>query len=384
MVGHMLASGDAGKSWRSTRVAQQLAIDYPIIQAPFGGLPSQRLTATVSNFGGLGSLGAVTLGSSAISEVIAEIRSLTRKPFAINLWVSTADREASHVGLGIIEERICALARYYAELGIEPPSKVEAKPQDFETQVRAVIDAGVPVLSFVYGISPSEIVAECRRKSVRTIATATTPEEALELERAGIDLIVASGFEGGGHRGSFLRSPVQSLMGSFSLIPQVVDAVQIPVVAAGGIADGRGLKAALALGAEGVQIGTAFLACAGSGANISHREALLSKDTTRTELTDKFTGRLARGIKNHLMDELNDIDSTVMPFPPQHALVQTVAQPASMRGRADLMTLWAGQSVGLCHHADAAELMTELIAALEDIRKSEFEELGKQSETASR
>jgi nitronate monooxygenase len=120
------------------------------------------------------------------------------------------------------------------------------------------------------------------------------------------------------------------------------------------------------------------------GANTTQREALLSKDTTRTELTDKFTGRLARGIKNHLMDELNDIDSTVMPFPLQHALVQTVAQPASMRGQADLMTLWAGQSVGLCHDADAAELMTELIVALEGIRKAEFEELGKQSQTASR
>ena len=158
----MLASGNAGKFWRSTRVAQKLGIDYPIIQAPFGGLPSQRLTATVSNLGGLGSLGAVTLGSSAISEVIAEIRSLTSKPFAINLWVSTSDREASHVALGVIDERICALTRYYAELGIEPPSKIEAKPQDFETQARAVIDAGVPVLSFIYGIPPSEILDECR------------------------------------------------------------------------------------------------------------------------------------------------------------------------------------------------------------------------------
>jgi hypothetical protein len=163
----MPASGDAGESWRSTRVAQQLGIDYPIIQAPFGGLPSQRLTATVSDLGGLGSLGAVTLGSSAISEVIGEIRSLTSKPFAINLWVSTSDREASQVGLGVVEERIRALARYYAELGIEPPSKVEAKPQDFETQVRAVIDAGVPVLSFIYGIPPSEILDECRRQRIQ-------------------------------------------------------------------------------------------------------------------------------------------------------------------------------------------------------------------------
>src|SRR5258708_20817945 len=195
MVGHMLASGNAGKPWRSTRVAQQLGIDYPIIQAPFGGLPSQRLTATVSNFGGLGSLGAVTLGSSAISEVIAEIRSLTRKPFAINLWVSTADREASHVGLGIIEERICALARYYAELGIEPPSKVEAKPQDFETQVRTVIDAGAPALSFIYGIPPSEILDESRGRKIKTIRTATPPKKPSTLNQAGFRSIVAPNFD---------------------------------------------------------------------------------------------------------------------------------------------------------------------------------------------
>jgi nitronate monooxygenase len=144
MAGHMLASGNAGKFWRSTRVAQKLGIDYPIIQAPFGGLPSQRLTATVSNLGGLGSLGAVTLCASAISEVIGEIRSLTSKPFAINLWVSTSDREALRVGLGVIEERIRALAEYYTELGVEPPSKIESKPQDFEVQVRAAIDAGAP------------------------------------------------------------------------------------------------------------------------------------------------------------------------------------------------------------------------------------------------
>jgi nitronate monooxygenase len=188
MEGHMLASGNAGKSWKSTRVAQQLGIDYPIIQAPFGGLPSQRLTATVSNLGGLGSLGAVTLGSSAISEVIAEIRSLTSKPFAINLWVSTSDREAFQVGSGAIEERIRALAQYYAELGVDPPSKIEAKPQDFGTQVRAAIDAGVPVLSFIYGIPPAEILEECRRRKIKTIGTATTPEEASALEQAMIEV----------------------------------------------------------------------------------------------------------------------------------------------------------------------------------------------------
>jgi nitronate monooxygenase len=367
MEAHMLAGGNAGKFWRSTRVAQKLGIDYPIIQAPFGGLPSQLLTATVSNLGGLGSLGAVTLGSSAIREVIDEIHSLTSKPFAVNLWVSTSDREALHVGLGVIEERIRALAQYYSELGIEPPSKIQAQPQDFETQVRTAIDAGVPVLSFIYGIPPTEILAECRRQKIKTIGTATTPEEAFALEQAGFEFIVASSFEGGGHRGSFLRSPAESLMGGFSLIPQVVDTVKLPVIAAGGIADGRGLAAAFALGAEGVQIGTAFLACAGSGANQAYRTALSLFAANGTDLTDAFTGRLARGIRNRLMNEFRDVSSPPLPFPVQHALTQTVATPASAQATLELMTIWAGQNASLCHSTDATELITRLIAETQTV-----------------
>jgi|RhiMetdeSRZDD1v2_1073273.scaffolds.fasta_scaffold329537_2 nitronate monooxygenase len=362
---HMLANGNAKKSWRSTRAAHLLGIDYPIIQGPFGGLPSQRLTGTVSNLGGLGSLGAVTLGSSAIMEVIGEIRSLTSKPFAINLWVSTSDREASHISSDVIEEKIRTFTRYYAELGVEPPSEVESKLQDFETQVRAAIDAGPPVLSFIYGIPPAEILDECRRRAIKTIGTATTPEEAVALEEAGLEFIVASGFEGGGHRASFLHSPADSLIGGFSLIPQVVDAVAVPVIAAGGIADGRGLVAALALGAEAVQIGTAFLPCAGSGASKAYRAALLSEAAKRTDLTDAFTGRLARGIRNRLMNEFRQMSSPPLPFPLQHALTQTVAAPASAQETAELMTLWAGQSAGLCRCTEATEFMTQLIAEVD-------------------
>jgi nitronate monooxygenase len=202
----MPVNGHDGRSWQDTRVADQLGIDYPIIQAPFGGYPSQHLTATVSSLGGLGSLGAVTLSGPAIREAVDEIRTLTNKPFAVNLWVSTSDREASHVHSDVIEKKIRELARYYAELGIEPPSTVEDRSQDFEAQVQAVIDAGAPVLSFIYGVPPVEMLDECRRRAIKTIGTATTLEEAVVLEKAGIDLIVASGFEGGGHRGSFLRS----------------------------------------------------------------------------------------------------------------------------------------------------------------------------------
>jgi nitronate monooxygenase len=362
---HMLTSGNAKKSWRSTRVAHLLGIDYPIMQGPFGGLQSQRLTATVSNLGGLGSLGAVTLGSSAIMDAIGEIRSLTSKPFAINLWVSTSDREALHISYEVIEERIRAFTRYYAELGIEPPSQVESTPQNFEAQVRAAIDAGAPVLSFIYGIPPSEILDECRRQAIKTMGTATTPEEAVDLEEAGLEFIVASGFEGGGHRPSFLRSPADSLIGGFSLIPQVADAVAIPVIAAGGIADGRGVVAALALGAEAVQIGTAFLPCADSGASKAYREALLSEAAKRTDVTDAFTGRLARGIRNRLMNEFRHMSSPPLPFPLQHTLTQTVAAPASVQEKVELMTLWAGQSAGLCRCTEATEFMTQLIAEVD-------------------
>lgn len=355
-------NGDAMFSWRLTRAAQLIGIEYPIIQAPFGGFPSQRLTATVSNLGGLGSLGAVTLGSSAINEVIGEIRSLTQRPFAINLWVSTSDQQASHISAEEIDQAIQSYASYYDELGIERPAQVEAMSPDFEAQVAAAIDARVPVLSFVFGIPPAEVLTECRQQGIRTIGTATTPEEAVALEEAGLELIVASGFEGGGHRGSFLSSAAHSLIGSVSLIPQVVDAVHVPVIAAGGIADARGIAAALALGAQGVQIGTAFLACAGSGASKPHGEAVLSKAAKRTGLTDAFTGRLARGLRNRLMDELEDRNSPPLPFPLQHAVTQTFARAAAQQGKTEFMTLWAGQSASLCRCTNATELVTQLIA----------------------
>jgi len=163
----MRASGNEKRSWKSTGFLKLLAIDYPIIQAPFGGFPSQQLTAAASNVGGLGSLGAVTLGSSAITEVTQEIRSLTTKPLAINLWVSTSDRQAARIKSDIIQSKSQGLARYYAELVIEPPLQVESKPQDFEIQVRTAVDARPTVLSFIYGIPPAEILAECRKHAIR-------------------------------------------------------------------------------------------------------------------------------------------------------------------------------------------------------------------------
>jgi nitronate monooxygenase len=206
-----------------------------------------------------------------------------------------------------------------------------------------------------------EILRECRAGGIVTIGTATTPDEAATLEKAGVDAIAASGFEAGGHRGSFLRRSEDSLMGTLSLVPQVVDAVDVPVIAAGGIADARGVVAALALGAEGVQMGTAFLACEDSGASRLHRKALRETKAGHTGLTRGFTGRLARGIHNRLMADLNREGTAILPYPLQRALVRNLSIAAEAAGRADLMPLWSGQSAPLSTNPDAQGLLQSLV-----------------------
>src|SRR6201998_3197045 len=262
--------------WHENRLTAKLEIDYPLIQAPLGGLSSQKLTAAVSNFGGLGSFGAHGLAPEAIKEAIAEIRSLSSKPFAMNLWVSMEDEGARTSDVNAFNRSLAPLAVHLAALGVPRPAYKPYSPTRFEDQARVLLDANVPAFSFIYGVPSREILEECRAKSIVTMGTATTPDEAVVLQDAGVDAIVASGFEAGGHRGSFLRSAEDSLTGTFSLVPQIVDIVDVPVIAAGGIGDARGVVAALALGAEGVQLGTAFLACEKSGAHPVHREAILS------------------------------------------------------------------------------------------------------------
>jgi len=348
-------------AWNKTRVSDKLGVEYPIIQGPLGGLSSQRLTAAVSNFGALGSFGAHSLAPSAIQEVIAEIRSLTNKPFAMNLWVSMEDEGAATSDAEEFERASAHLAPHLGKVGASLPQFSPYQPIRFEDQARVVLDAKAPVFSFIYGIPPKEILDECHRQGIVTIGTATTPDEAVALEQAGVDVVVASGFEAGGHRGSFLRAAEDSLTGTISLVPQVVDAVEIPVVAAGGIADARGIVAAFALGAEGVQMGTVFLAAEESGASALHREAILSGGASRTSLTRGFTGRLARGIHNQLLEEMNRPGVAVLPYPLQRGLMRNLAVPAQQAGRSELLALWAGQSAGIAQHRDVKTLLQSLV-----------------------
>jgi nitronate monooxygenase len=355
------------QAWNNTRISTSLGIEYPLIQGPLGGLSSQQLTATVSNLGGLGSFGAHSLTPSAIEDVIPVIRSLTSKPFAVNLWVSMEDEGAFKSDAAAFDRSLSHLSGHIQAVGGKLPAYKPYAPMRFEDQVRILIDAKVPVFSFIYGVPPKEILDECRAQGIVTIGAATTPDEAIALEEAGVDVIAASGFEAGGHRGSFLRAAEESLTGTFSLVPQVVDAVSVPVVAAGGIGDARGIVAAFALGAEGVQIGTAFLASDESGASVHHRRALLSGEAGRTGLTRGFTGRLARGIHNQLLEEFNRSDAEILPYPLQRALMKNLAVPAENAGRTDLIPLWAGQSANLSRQSDAKTLFRSLVSEVSTI-----------------
>jgi nitronate monooxygenase len=353
--------------WNENRFTAKLGIDYPVIQGPLGGLSSQKLTAAVSNFGGLGSFAAHSLTPGAIKDAIAEIRSLTSKPFAMNLWVSMEDEGARTSDENAFNRSLAPLAAHIAAMGAPRP---EYKPYSwirFEDQARAFLDEKVPVFSFIYGIPPQEILEECRAKHIFTIGTATTPEEGAALQKAGVDAIVASGFEAGGHRGSFLRAAEDSLTGIFSLVPQIADVVNVPVIAAGGIADARGVIAALALGAEAVQMGTVFLACEESGASPLHRQALRGKKAGHTALTKGFTGRLARATHNRLMEELNRKETEILPYPLQRGLVRNLAIAAEATGRSDLLPLWAGQSANLSTCTDVPAFLTSLVEEVSEM-----------------
>jgi len=338
-------------------------IDAPIVLGPFGGLSSIELTAAVSELGGLGSYGLYGYSADRISDTIAALHSATRRPFAVNLWLPTGDEVTpGEVDLGPAIE---AVAPLYDELGlVRPTPPIEFLP-DLDSQLTAVLDAAPAALSVVFGVPSERLIAAARSRGIRVIGTATTVEEAVALDAAGVDAIVATGAEAGGHRVSFIRPAEQSLVGTFALVPQVVDAVRVPVIAAGGIADRRGVAAAFALGASGVQVGSAFLRTSQSAATDAHRAALAGASDTATVLTRAMSGRLARGIPNRAMREI-ETTGVIAPFPAQNWLTGQFRAEAGRRGDGDLVSLWAGQAAGLAPSDDAAEVFAELAAGVPD------------------
>lgn len=335
-----------------------VGVEHPIVQGPFGGgLSSVELLGTVSDAGGLGSYGAHILDGQGILDLVAACRARTRNPFNINLWVPRPDEPTTFTTAD--KDR---LRPFYAELGAEPPD--EFTMPDYAEQLAAILESAPPVASFVMGIPDARFLAAARERGIRTFGTATTVDEALAVEAAGMDAVVASGSDAGGHRGAFLGPVRESLVGTFSLVPQVARAVSVPVVAAGGIADSRGVGAAMLLGADAVQVGTGFLATAQSGASAVHRAALRSANARTTVLTRLFSGRTARGIANRFVREMAEFEADVPGYPAQNALMTPIRQAAARRGDPELLNLWSGQAAALAGSADAAEYLTELLENL--------------------
>jgi len=338
---------------------------YPIVQGPMGGGASTpELVAAVSGAGGLGSLGCYHLEPAAITEAAADIRRRTDGAFALNLWIPREREDGGSLGASEAARALARLQPYRDELGLPPLAEPPAPSvQDFERQFEAVLAARPAAFSFVFGLLPAPMVAEARRRGIALIGTATTVAEAEALEASGVDLVCASGFEAGGHRGSFLQPAEQSLTGTLALVPQVVSAVRVPVLAAGGIADGRGVAAALVLGAAAAQIGTAFLMCRESGASDLHRAALADRlRARRTTLSRAYTGRLARMLANRFTEEMARPPVELLPYPLQNEITRELRYAAAGAGRDDLLAFYGGQSAPLASLGSAADLVATLAA----------------------
>jgi nitronate monooxygenase len=348
--------------WHKTKITEMLGIDYPILQGPFGGnLSSVELVTTVSNAGGMGGYGAYTLSPQEIVDLANQINVLTNKPYNINLWVSDCDALNGTVSDQEYDEVAKLFRPYFDEAGIPLPGKPAPFKSRFENQVQVILDVRPKVFSFVFGIPSSDILEECRKRGIKTQGAATTVDEALALDGAGVDAVIASGFEAGGHRSSFQASSEQSLTGTFVLVQLLKEKIKIPVIAAGGIANGKGIAAALTLGADAVQIGTAFLACDESGTLPFHRRMLFSEQAKYTSLSRSFTGRLGRGITNKIIKDLQEKEKHNLPFPLQTSFMSSLRKAAIDQQKWDLIFFWSGQIAPILKHRKAAELMQSLI-----------------------
>ena len=330
------------------------------------GVQDSALAVAVSNAGGLGSLPCAMLGPDAMRKELSAIRAGTTKPFNVNFFCHTPPQPdpASEAGWR------GALARYYNEFGIEPPPLAGGAARlPFDEHAAEVLsEFKPPVISFHFGLPSAELLARVRAWDAKVLACATTLEEALWLEREGVDAIIAQGLEAGGHRGMFLTEDVSTQVGTFALLPQVAAAVKVPVIAAGGIADAAGVAAAMRLGAAGVQIGTAYMLCPEATTSAVHRAALASGTSRVTAITNVFTGRPARSIVNRMVREQGPINAAAPHFPLAVGALAPLRAKAESQGSGDFSPLWAGQNTSGCRELPASTLTRELAGAAPDSR----------------
>lgn len=339
-------------------ITDLLDVELPVIQAPMAGSQGSALAIAVSEAGGLGSLPCALLGPDQIRSELRAITAATSKPYNVNFFVHRPPqpdeaREAAWRRL---------LAPYYAEFGLDPsPTAAGPARMPFNDDAADVLEEfKPPVVSFHFGLPSAQLVTRVKQSGAKILSSATTVDEARWLEARGVDAVIAQGLEAGGHRGIFLSDDLTTQVGTFALVQQIANAVRVPVIAAGGISDAKGVKAAMQLGAAAAQVGTAYLLCPESTTSPVHRAALQSDAASTTALTNVLTGRPARGIVNRLIRELGPMSAATPAFPLAASAILPLRQKAESLGRNDFSSLWAGQNAYGCRELRAAQLTERL------------------------
>jgi nitronate monooxygenase len=340
-----------------------LGCELPLIQAPMAGVQDSALAIAACNAGALGSLPCAMLSADTMRNELIKISEQTTTPYNVNFFCHSmsapnAERDARWRQ---------ALEPYYEEFGLDPdaPARATNRAAFNDDMADVLAEFAPPVVSFHFGLPSAELLARVRRWGATILSSATTVDEAVWLEAHGADVIIAQGLEAGGHRGVFLTSDLTTQMGTFALLPQVIAAVKVPVVAAGGIADAKGVAAAMAFGAAGVQVGTAYLLCPEANTSAVHRAALESDAARHTAITNVFSGRPARGIMNRIMKELGPMSTLTPEFPLAAAGLAPLRAAAERAGSGDFSSLWSGQNASGCKAIPAAELTRELVTLVQ-------------------
>ncbi|MEQ8267403.1 MAG: nitronate monooxygenase [Parvibaculum sp.] len=343
-----------------------LGIELPILLAPMAGASTPELAAAVSNAGGLGALGSAMMKVEQLRQETAALRQLTNQSFNLNFFVHDEPDLAGYDAKPMQK----ALADYYAEFGLGevPPPSVPA-PAFNEEMLALLLELRPRVVSFHFGLPAPDVVERLKKAGMAVLGSATTAAEARALESGGADAIIAQGHEAGGHRGTFLDHVDLGTVGTMALVPQVVDAVSVPVIAAGGIGDQRGIAAAFMLGAAGVQLGTAYLVCPESNVHPVHRKALAEASDHSTVVTKIFSGRPARAIRTRLTEDMRWHEDSAAPFPAQRPMVAPLTSAGAKSGRAEFMQLWSGQAARLSKTEPAAEKTVRLMKAAEKLMR---------------
>lgn len=353
--------------WYTNKVTQKLRIKYPIIQAGMaGGTTTPELIAAVSNAGGLGTLGAGYMNPEQMRQSIQEIKELTDQPFSVNIFIPETPKESDKD----IEEANELLRPFREDLKLNKPKWTTPLHDFFEKQIKVIIEERVPICSFTFGVPPKETVYQLKKKNIIVIGTATTVKEAKINEENGLDMIVMQGSEAGGHRGTFAGAFENAMVGTMALVPQAVDNVNIPVIASGGIMDGRGVLASLTLGAHAVQMGTAFITVLESGAKKQHIEAILKSNEDQSVITSVFSGKPARGIQNEFITKMSPYEHKLPGYPVLNTLTKEIRSEAAKQDRPEWIHLWSGQGPRLSKRRPASKIISDIVSQVDDIKKN--------------